>query len=163
MESPMVALSGALGTMAFFAFLAFVVWIDYRKKKDEREAAHEERLKALELGFPPLDAEIERAKAYTSAAWAAGLIGLLVPIALVLVTAVGTLVVLLTLDREGLFVPLIVVWSITGVLVLVAVVRSLNVIRHLPRPSGETPPRAINLEKPNGGSSERFQEKRPEL
>jgi hypothetical protein len=80
----------------------------------------------------------------------------------VLFTFLGTLVAVLHLDREGLFVPLVVVWSITGVLVLVAVLRSLNVIRHLPRPSAEAPPRATTLEKPIGGSSQ-FQEKRSEL
>ena len=35
----------------------------------------DERMKALELGYAPSDAEIERAKAYASAAWAAGQIG----------------------------------------------------------------------------------------
>jgi hypothetical protein len=70
MDPSIVGLSGAVGAMAFFAFLTFVVWSDYRKKKDDRDALHLERMKALELGYPPLDAEIERAKAYASAAWA---------------------------------------------------------------------------------------------
>src|ERR1022692_1975658 len=89
MESSIIGLFGAVGTMAFFAFLAFAVWLDYRKKKDDRDAAHGERMKALELGYAPLDAEIERAKAYAGAAWAAGLIGLLVPIVLASLTVVG--------------------------------------------------------------------------
>lgn len=139
MESTIMGLAGALGTMAFFAFLAFAVWIDYRKKKDESAANHQERLKALELGFQPLDAEIARANAYASAAWAAGLIGLLVPIAIVSLTVAGTIVAIINEGRwQNIAVPLIVAWSIAGVLVLVAVVRSLNVIRQLPRPTGET-------------------------
>ena len=120
-------------------------------------------MKALELGFPPPDAEIERAKAYASAAWAAGLIGLLVPLALVFLTTGSTIVALLTLNGESLLVPLIVAWSIAGVLVLLIILRSLSVIRHLPRPSEEATPRAITPEKPKGGSSDQFHEKRSEL
>ena len=55
-------------------------------------------MKALEQGYPPLDAEIERAKAYASAAWAAGLIGILVPLGVVLLTFAGTVVAVL--NRE---------------------------------------------------------------
>ena len=62
-------LAGAVGSLALFGFLAFAIWMDYRKKKDERDAAHQERMKAMELGYAPLDAEIEKAKAYASAAW----------------------------------------------------------------------------------------------
>ena len=49
----MIGLYGSLGTTVFFAFLAFAVWLDYRKKKDEGDALHQERMKALELGHPP--------------------------------------------------------------------------------------------------------------
>jgi hypothetical protein len=97
MDTTITALFGAVGTAAFFAFLAFAVWIDYRKKKDESDAAHRERMKALELGHQPLDAEIARAKAYASAAWAAGLIGLLVPLAVVSLTVAGWAVAVLLL------------------------------------------------------------------
>jgi hypothetical protein len=157
MESSMVGLFGAAGTMAFFAFLALAVWLDYRKKKDERDAIHLERMKALELGHPPLDAEIERAKAYASAAWAAGLIGLLVPIVLVSLTVVGTIVAVLSKQpSEDISVPLIVAWSIVAVLVLVTIVRSLSVIRQLPRPAGETSPRATAADKQAAVSSIAF-------
>ena len=165
MESTTVALSGAVGTAAFFSFLCFVAWLDYRKKKDERDAAHEERMRALELGHPPLDAEIERAKAYASAAWAAGLIGLLVPLALVLLTVVGTVVAVLNhAPWENIAVPLVVAWSIVAVLVLVTVVRSLSAIRHLPRPTAEVPPRAAPTPERQGGTpSAAFQGKRSVL
>ncbi len=160
MESSLVALAGAFGTMAFFAFLAFAGWLDYRKKKEDSEAAHRERLKALELGYPPLDAEIERAKAYASAAWAAGLIGLLVPISALLLTFLGTLGVLLrTQELQNSTVPLIVAWSIAAVLSLVAIMRSLNVIRQLPRPVGEAPSEGRAPEKQVTPSSTAFVEK----
>jgi hypothetical protein len=96
MEQAMAGLFGAVSTIALFACISFAVWIDYRRKKDERDAAHAERVKALELGFPPPDAEVERAKAYASAAWAAGLIGLLVPLGVVVLTFAGTLVAALS-------------------------------------------------------------------
>jgi hypothetical protein len=163
MESVLVGLVGAIGTVAFFACISFSVWVDYCKKKDERDATHKERMKALELGFPPLDAEIERARAYASAAWAAGVIGLVVPLVLVLLTGAGTLVIVLTSQsREGLTAPLIVAWSITAILVLVTVVRSLGVIRHLPRPTSETPPRLGGLEKQLNAGSTDFQVKHRE-
>jgi hypothetical protein len=164
MEHASIGLFGAIGTTAFFACIAFTVWIDYRKKKDERDALHLERMKALELGHPPLDAEIERAKAYASVAWAAGLIGLLVPLALVTLTFAGTLVAVLNLQpSEKLMASLIVAWSIAGVLVLVIILRSLSVIRQLPRPTGETPTQAAALDKRPNGSSTEFQGKRLEL
>src|SRR5437763_17209112 len=107
------ALVGSIGSLAVFGFLSFAVWIDYRKKKDERDAAHQERMKALELGHPPLDAEIERARAYASAAWAAGLVGLLVPLAVILLTVIGTIVAVVK-EAPNMTVPCIVAWSIAS-------------------------------------------------
>ena len=160
MHSTIVGLFGALGATPFFAFLAFAAWLDYRKKKDDREAAHRERMKALELGHPPLDGEIERARAYASAAWAAGLIGLLVPLALVSLTAVGTIVSVVNLrPGDNITVPLIVAWSIAAGLVLVVVMRSLGVIHRLPRPTGEARPRPYAPDKEPGASSSAIREK----
>ncbi len=162
MSEVMVALAGATGTVAFFAFCAFCVWIDYRKKKDERDTAHQERMKALELGHPPLDAEIERARAYSSAAWAAGLIGLLVPLAVVLLTVIGTIVAIVQhRPGENITVALIVAWSIAAGITLIAVVRSLSVIRELPRPTREAPPQVALTDRHAYSSSTAFQEKRP--
>ena len=162
MQSMGVELFGAIGTTAFFAFCAFAVWIDYHKKKDESETTHRERMKALELGFQPLDAEIARAKAYASAAWAAGLIGLLVPLVVVGLTVAATIVAVLNHSPwENIALPLTVAWAIAAVLVLVAVVRSLSVIRQLPRPTGET--RAPTPEKQANASSTAFREERMEL
>jgi hypothetical protein len=152
-------LAGGIGALAFFGFLAFATWIDYRKKKDEREAAHRERMKALELGYPPQDAEIERARAYRRAAWAAGLIGLLVPLGVAVVAAVLTIVAL----RQGMPLdpmPVIVGWSIAGFIMLATILRSLSVIRQLPRPTGEPAHRVSPQERHPDASAVEFQEKR---
>jgi hypothetical protein len=95
-------------------------------------------MKALELGFQPLDAEIARAKAYASAAWAAGLIGLLVPLVVVGLTIAATIVAVVNVSPwQNIAGPLSVGWLIAGAIVLVTVVRSLGAIRQLPRPIGE--------------------------
>jgi hypothetical protein len=160
MESTIAVLAGALGTMAFFGFLAFAAWLDYRKKKEDRDATHQEKMKALELGHAPLDAEIERARAYASAAWAAGLIGLLVPLAVVSLTVLGTIVAVLHKEPAAdIFIPLVVAWSIAALLVLVAVMRSLKAIRQLPQPTRDKPLQAITAEKQASDSSAAFQGK----
>jgi len=165
MDGIVVALLGSMGTVAFFAFVSFAVWISYRKEKGQHDAAHLERMKALELGHPPLDAEIARAQAYASAAWAAWLIGLLVPIVLVSLAVAGTIVAILYHHPgESIGGALIVAWSIAGVMVLVTIVLSLNAIRRLPRPSGDAPStRTSAFEKRADAASAEIQEKRLEL
>jgi hypothetical protein len=164
MNNAWVGLSGALGSVAFFGWLAFHSWTEYLKNKDEREAAHKERMKALELGYPQLDGEIERAKAYASAAWAAGLIGLLVPLAVISLATVGTIVAVLWREPgENQLAGLIVAWSIGAVLALVCVVRGLGTIRQLPRPVGDAPPRKPPAEKREKIASTDFQAKSLEL
>ncbi len=159
----LVELFAALGGLAFFACVSFAVWIDYRKKKDERDALHRERMKALEMGYAPLDADVARAHAYASAAWAAGVIGLVVPIVVVVLTFVGT-VIALSLHREGIAVPCIIAWSIAGILVLVVSVRSLGVIRQLPRPTPDArAPAKTGMDRGVPGSSTEFHEKRLDL
>jgi hypothetical protein len=158
------AMVGSVGSVALFGFLTFAVWIDYRKKKDERDAAHQERMKALELGHPPLDADVERARAYGKAAWAAGLIGLLIPLAVVALAVIGTIVAVVHRPGEAIAGPLIVAWSIAAVICLVTIVLSLHTIRGLPRPAGEAPPpRAAGPGRRGDQSSEEYQEKRLEL
>jgi hypothetical protein len=164
MDGILAGLLGSIGGVAFFAFLAFAVWIDYRKKKDERDAGHAERMKALELGHPPLDGEVERARAYASAAVTAGLIGLLVPLAVVSLAVAGTIVAVLNHGpNESIAGALITAWSIAAVIVLVAIVGSLSAIRRLPRPTADAPPRVPSLERRAGSASVEFQEKRLEL
>jgi hypothetical protein len=162
MESAAAGVIGAVGTTVFFAFCAFAVWIDYRTKKDESDAAHRERMRALELGCPPLDGEIARAKAYASAAWAAGLIGLLVPLVVVGLTIAATIVAVLNASPwQNIAGPLSMGWLIAGAVVLVTVVRSLGVIRQLPRPTGET--RVSTPEKQASALSTGFREERSPL
>jgi hypothetical protein len=164
MEINLAGLFGAIGALAFFGCIAFSVWVDYRKKKDRGERLHSERIKALELGYPPPDADIERAKAYASAAWAAGLIGLLVPIAVLGLTVGGTLFAVAHREPgENLATPLIVAWSIAGVLVLIAILRSLSVIHHLPRPLSDAQPKAAAPANRANASSTEFQQKHLEL
>jgi hypothetical protein len=158
------AMAGSVGSLAVFGFLAFAVWIDYRKKKDERDAAHQERMKALELGHPPLDAEVQRARAYASAAWAAGVIGLVIPVVVVSLAVAGTVVAVVYREGENIAGPLIVAWSIAAAICLVTIVLSLHTIRRLPRPAGEVPPaRAAGTKRRGEPGSEEFQEKRLEL
>jgi cbb3-type cytochrome oxidase subunit 3 len=164
MYAIMGELAASIGTASFFAFLAFCVWIDYRKKKDEREAAQQERTIALDRGFAPPDAEIERTKAYANAAWAAGLIGLLVPLGVLLLAGTVTIVAVLHhTPGESILVPLIVGWSIAGVVVLATVVASLKAIARLPRPMADAQTTPPGVEKRGGLSSTAFQEKRLEL
>jgi hypothetical protein len=164
MESVMAGLVGSVGSVAVFGFLSFVVWLNYRKEKDEREATREQRMKALELGYAPPDAEIARARAYASAAWAAGVIGLVVPIVVVVLTVAATIVAVLNhAPYESIAGPLIVAWSIAGVIVLATVWRTLGTIRQLPRPAGDLPQRPSPREKRADSSSAEFQEKHLEL
>lgn len=140
MESMAAAFAGAVGSVAFFGCIAFSVWIDYRKKKDERDAAYAERLKALEMGYPPQEAEIERARAESSAAWAAGLIGILVPIFMALVAMTLTLVAVLRREPgESLSVtPFVVGWGIAGMVSMMAIQGSLRAIRERGRKANES-------------------------
>jgi hypothetical protein len=164
MEAIGVGLFGSIGTLAVFGFFAFAVWLDYRKKAEETQTAHAERMKAIEMGFPPPDAEIQRAKAYASAAWAAGLVGLLVPITIVSLALIGTIVAINLRSRgENIAAPLIVAWSIAGGVALVTIVVSLNVIRNLPRPTAEAQPRPGTSEKRGDTSTTDFQRKPLEL
>jgi hypothetical protein len=163
-SSVVAGLFGSIGTVALFSFLTFAVWIDYRKKKDERDVAHQERMKALELGHPPQDAEIARARAYASAACAAGVIGLVVPLVVVLLAAIGTIVAVVHCDPgQNIGGSLIVAWSIAFALSVVAIVMSLNVIRRLPRPGGDAPARPSVAGRRGDTGSGEFQEKRLEL
>jgi cbb3-type cytochrome oxidase subunit 3 len=158
-----VGLGSAIGTVAFFAFVSFAVWISYRKEKDQRDAAHQQRMKALELGHPPMDAEIERAKAYAGAAWAAGVIGLVVPIVVVSLDGASTIVAVIFLRGENIGGVMIAGWAIACGMSLVAIVRSLHTIHHLPRPSGDVSPRPAVVGKPSDAASGEFHEKRLEL
>jgi len=75
-----------------------------------------------------------KAEAHARAAWSAGLIGLFVPIVVGSLTIVGTIVAVLNRrPGEDIATPLMVAWSVAGVVVVVVTVGSLNVIRGLRR------------------------------
>ena len=79
-------------------------------------------------------------------------------------TVAGTIVAVLNLQGLGnITVPLIVAWSIAALLTLVAVVRSLSVIRQLPRPTPDAPARTVAPEKLAKAASVGFREERLEL
>jgi hypothetical protein len=145
LDPAFICLFGSVVVVAFFGCVAFGIWMDACKKK--AEANHRERLRALELGHPPQHAEIERANTYSHAAWAAGLIGLLVPLTVLALTAGGAVAIVVLEPMQANCIPLIVAWSLAAILVLVTVVRSLNVIRHLPRPTPESTPRVGTPDK----------------
>ncbi len=161
MDGIFIGLFIVAGTVAFFAFCAFAVWADYRKKKDEREAARDERMKALEMGYPPADAEIARVQVDASAVWAAGLIGFLVPLALIGMT--GTITIIIVVNRINVDAGFIAGGlTVTGVVSLVAILRSLKVIseRRSPRPERPAVPEARRRGSEDLSPAE-FREKRP--
>src|SRR5262249_12048448 len=116
-------------------FLAFAVWVDYRKKRDERQTAHLERMKALELRQPLPDAEIARATAEITRARAAGLIGTLVPAVVAVAAGVSSGFILSQHDPAvwaGMHPKahlLLVVWLPSAVVILVTGVVALAVLR----------------------------------
>jgi hypothetical protein len=162
MDSLAAALAASVGTVAFFGCIAYCTWLDYRKKKDERDAEHAARLKALELGYAPQDAEIARAKADASAAWAAGVIGLVVPVVTMVLTFVLTLIAVLNRQPgESLSVGALAIgWGIAGVVSIVAIQGALHAIRGRTRKDAGA---ATRRERVLEAASGEFQEKRDRL
>lgn len=148
MDTAFAALASSAGILAFFGCIAFATWVDYRKKKEDRDTTHAERMRALELGVVLPDAEVAWAAADRSRARGAGAIGVLVP----LLSAVGAVVataVLTTLGPKdesplpfGNFgTPwharvLLVLWPVWGLVSLVTVVLSLVALRRRGIPRG---------------------------
>jgi hypothetical protein len=131
-------LATAIGSLGLFGFLALAVWLEYRKKRDERQTAHLERMKALELGQPLPDAEIARATAEVTRARAAGLIGALVPTIVAVAAGVASGFILSQRDPEfwaGMHPKahlLLVVWLPSAVVILVTGIVALAVLRRRP-------------------------------
>src|SRR5262245_52114725 len=101
-------LSAALAVLALFAGLALLIWVDARGKTKERELAHAERLKALELGQPLPDADVARARASASQAWAGGLTATAVAIGMAGAATGATALVFASAD-SGIQLPLLCV------------------------------------------------------
>jgi hypothetical protein len=115
--------------VAFFAGMAFIVYLENRRKMQDRDLAHAERMKALELGLPLPDADIARASAEVSRARAAGAVAILVTL-----TATGAGLGATALFREysgNWYGELLAgIWVGCGVVALVAVILSLVALRN---------------------------------
>ena len=122
-------LSAGFGLLALFGGLALLLWIDSRSKAKERELAHIERLKALELGQPLPDAEVARHQSEASRAWAAGVAALIVPLGLGGV-AIGATSLVFGATDPRFHVPLLsIIWGVCGIVSLVTVSVGLGAIR----------------------------------
>jgi hypothetical protein len=132
---------GVAAVLAFFGGLALLMWIDGRNKGRERQLAHAERVKSLEMGQTLPDAEVARASASAQRAWAVGLVALLVPLGLA-GTAVGATALIFIYASAGVQLPLLcVIWGVCGVVSLVTVTTGLGVLavgrRESPTSAGE--------------------------
>jgi hypothetical protein len=140
MMIPMVLAAG----FALFLFclgVAIVGWVVGRVEMDKRKAdaleqerRHQERLRALELGFPLPEAELARAQADTSRARWAGIVGFLVPLGLAGI-AVGATALILdhqpieTFSMMRMPAVLYAIWGINGLVSLMAVLMSATALR----------------------------------
>ncbi len=145
-----IPLTTALGIVGFFGGIALLKWIEDRGNAREKELAHIERLKALELGQTLPNAEVARLKAIGSRAWAVGLTTLFVPLGMA-GAAVGATALTFQRAEPGIHLPLMcVVWGICGLVGLIAVCLGLAALRHkeLARPLESRPLLAATKHQP---------------
>jgi hypothetical protein len=159
METAFITLSSSVGVLALFGCIAFGCWLDYRKKRQERETAHQERMKALELGIPLPDGDLAWAAAERTRGLMAGLIGLFVPVLGALAAVIATAVLVgmgRHEDAQNIFpmgalgVPwygkvLFVIWPVWGVVSVVTSVLAIAALRRRPAPAAVSgrPPATI--------------------
>ena len=114
-------LLAGIGTFGFFGGIALLMWIDQKGKARERDLVHTERLKSLELGQALPDAEVARANAEASRAWALALTTTLVPLGL-FGTAVGATAMVFASAGPSSHTALVsAIWGTVGVVSLVTV------------------------------------------
>src|SRR5947208_2552601 len=107
--------------LALFGGIALLMLIDGRGKAKERELAHAERMRALELGQLLPDAEVAQARSDASRAWARGLSAAAVSLGMA-GASVGATALVLERGEPGSQLPLLcVVWGVCGLVALVAV------------------------------------------
>jgi hypothetical protein len=164
MEVILGGIAAALGSLGFFGGIALLVWAgnkgEAEKKKlqheqdlKQREMEHAERLKALELGQTLPDGEVARAHAERSRFRAAGLVAVLVPLAMG-GAAVGSTPIILNHSWEGSFQGVLyAVWGVCGLVSLVTVVNCISVLNRREKKPADTDRSAR--------SSDRFQDKPP--
>jgi hypothetical protein len=150
-------LSAAFALLALFGGIALLMLIDGRSKAKERELAHAERMRALELGQPLPDAEVARARSDSSRAWARGLSAAAASLGMA-GAAVGATALLVGRDEPRTLLPLLcVIWGVCGLVALIAVAVGLGAARRRdvpgkreapPEQPGELPATAIREEVP---------------
>ena len=167
-------LGGALGLLALFGGIALIIWVgsnsELKKKQlqqvqemKEREYQHAERLKALEAGQPLPDADVAAARADAMRAWAAGVVGIVVPPA-VFGISLGATAVILGSSTPGASVPVLcVLWVAAGVTSVVAVVMSTTAVMGRGRRRQERAVAAPGVPRPGDRTSTAVTEQVPDL
>jgi hypothetical protein len=103
------------------------------------ERAHRERMKALEMGLLP---EVLRAQGDNARTRAAGAVGVTVPLLMAGAAVGGTYLVLTWGDLSWRLTVLCVIWGVCGVVNLVTVTTSLDVLRRASRGLSKATPGA---------------------
>jgi len=117
------ALVASVGGTVTACFLGYLY---YRYEMRTREFQHAERLAALESGRPLPDAETAQATVEINRAWAAILVGLLVP-AVMAGAALGGTVLVFRQDEPKLHLPLVcVIWGVCGLVSMVTAICALG-------------------------------------
>jgi hypothetical protein len=164
MEMILGGIAGALGSLGFFGGIALLVWasnkgeaekkkLQHERELKQREMEHAERLKALELGQPLPDGEVARAQAERSRFRAAGLVAVLVPLAMGGAGVATTAIILgqwMTQVGSGV---LYTVWGVCGLVSVVTVGNCISVLNRRDKKPADAD-RAAR-------SSDRFQDRPP--
>lgn len=134
MDAAWGGMAAAVSVLALFGGIALLMWVDARGKGQERQLAHTERLKALEVGRALPDADVARAQAEASRAWAAATVGFLVPLG-VMGAAIGATALVFNHAESRVHLPLLAtIWGVCGVVSLTAVASALACVRRQSRP-----------------------------
>ena len=112
-QEMILLLANLLGLTLFIGGIALCVRFDQQGKTRRRELEHVERMRAIELGQPPDDAEIARCQAL-------GAIGVGVSIASFSAATLGSCFAFVIQEPLWRFLVLAVVWPVCGLIPLVA-------------------------------------------
>jgi len=141
-----MGVSAAVTLLVFFGGIALLVLISSRSEAKERELAHTERMRALELGQPLPDAEVARARSDASRAWARGLSAAAASLGMAGAAIAATALVLPHAEPRSQVPLLCVIWGVCGLVALTAVSVGLASSRRRERPSK---PEAAPLTSPH--------------
>jgi len=116
---------------------AYTVQVKLRKETRDRELAHAERMKALELGQPLPDAGALQAEAEMVRTRATAAVGVLVPLCMA-ASATGGTVLVFHWAEKAIHLPILcVVWGVNGLVSMVAVTYSLTILWRPRGPSAD--------------------------